>query len=58
MNDQIKGILLKQLQLLQEAGEMQMSSEDAARLSEALATAVRVAEVLKACYGHQEPLRE
>lgn len=36
MNEQIKEILLKQLQLLREACEKDMTPEEAARMAEAL----------------------
>lgn len=40
MKEQIKEILLKQMQLLQDACEREMSPEDAARLSAMLAEAL------------------
>lgn len=43
MNDKIKEILLKQVELLQEACERDMLPEDAARLSEEISVAVRMA---------------
>lgn len=43
MNETMKEILLKQVELLQEACEVEMPMTDAVRLSEALASALTVA---------------
>lgn len=50
---EIKEILLKQMQILQEACDQDLLPEEAARLSEALSSAVTVA----VCVGPKERIR-